>query len=143
MYCDDAWYSIMVGTPTSPMSKKFLEPFGSGNRNLLIFAKNTQQLLHHGQDEILKVLKKLPASQHIYKSFCCDLIFDTPEAVSVSVEGLFKLNNIARQIFSFNRTFILCAEQEDEFKIMNDQYHVYLPVNAIKIITYNEENESS
>ncbi|KAJ8668059.1 hypothetical protein QAD02_009722 [Eretmocerus hayati] len=131
LYHDEAWYSTTVGTPTSPTSKKALEPFGSENRNLLIFGKNSQQLLYHGQDQILKIFQKLPASRHIFKSFCNDLIYDTPETVIIAVEGLFKLASSKAQIFSFNRTFILSALPNDEFKILNDQYHVFLPIQGI------------
>lgn len=141
LYDDKAWYSTTVGTPTSPISKKCLEPFGQENRNLLIFGKNSQQLLYHGQEQILKVLRKMPPSQHLYKSFCCDLMYDTPEAVCITVEGLFKLTNIPNQIFSFNRTFILSAQDDNEYKIVNDQYHVYLPVHGIDTVKYNIESE--
>lgn len=141
LYHDQAWYSTTVGTPTSPTSKKCLEPFGQENRNLLIFGKNSQQLLYHGQEQILRVLRKMPPSQHLSKSFCCDLMYDTPQAVCITVEGLFKLVNIPNQVFSFNRTFILCAEEDNEYKIINDQYHVYLPVQGIDSIKYNIESE--
>ena len=141
MYHDEAWYSTTVGTPTSPTSKRNLEPFGQANRNLLIFGKNSQQLLYRGQEQILNVLETLPLTQHVYKSFCCDLMYDTDESLCISVEGLFKLTNSTNQIFSFNRTFILTAEDDNEFKIINDQYHVYLPVHGIDHITYNIENE--
>jgi nuclear RNA export factor len=142
LYHDNALYSLTVGISTSLASKRYLEFFNQENRNLLIFDKNSQQCLYYGQEQILNVLKNLPASQHIYNSFCCDLMYSNHDFLTISVDGLFKLYNISSQIYCFNRTFIISEEEDNEFKIINDQYHVHLPVHEIDYITYNIENEN-
>ncbi|XP_014230190.1 nuclear RNA export factor 2-like [Trichogramma pretiosum] len=142
LYHENAWCSTTVGTPTSLSSKKCLEPFGQENRNLLIFGKNSQQLLHYGSETIIEALKSMPASQHFHKSFCSDLIFDSDEVVVITVEGLFKLANGINQILAFNRTFVLAHEEENEFKIRNDQYHVFMPSGGMDNISSNITNEN-
>ncbi|XP_014218976.1 nuclear RNA export factor 2-like [Copidosoma floridanum] len=141
LYDTNAWYSTTVGTPTSPTTKRALEPFGPENRNLLIFGKNSQQLLYHGQDQILKVFKNLPPSQHIHRSLCCDLMYDSDQMIIISVEGLFKSMLALNQLFSFNRTFVLVAKEENEYKIINDQYHVNPPIQMADHFKYNLEKE--
>ncbi|XP_058800786.1 nuclear RNA export factor 2-like isoform X2 [Phymastichus coffea] len=141
LYDKNAWYSMTVGTPTSPTSKKLLEPFSSENRNLLIFGKNSQELIRYGEDQILKVFKKLPASQHIFKSFYIDLMVDSDEFIIISVDGLFKLVNVPNQLFLFNRLFVLTPEDDNEYKVVNDQYHICVPVQPIDYKAYITEDD--
>ncbi|XP_011501522.1 PREDICTED: nuclear RNA export factor 1-like [Ceratosolen solmsi marchali] len=142
LYHDNAWYSTTVGMASSLINKKYLEHFSQENRNLLIFGKNNRQCLYYGQEQILNILKQMPASQHIYNSFCCDLMYSNNDLLTISVEGLFKLCSASNQIYCFNRTFIISEEEDNEFKLLNDQYHIYLPIHEIDYIIYNIENEN-
>lgn len=97
---------------------------------------NSQQL-YHGQQDIVDAQKRLPQSQHIHSSFLIDLMFDrviyNEEIFAISVEGLFKLiNQLKDEIFFFNRLLIIKELEDMEFQIINDQYHIYLPVRGLE-----------
>lgn len=143
LYHQDAWYSMTVGTPTTPLNKKLLEPFSPENRNLLIFGKKSQELLRHGEDQILKILKKLPATQHIISSFSTDIIVNDDTLICISVDGFFKLVNIPKQVFSFNRVFVITPEEDNEYKIVNDQFHLYLPATPTDYKLFMTENDKT
>ncbi|XP_076683746.1 nuclear RNA export factor 1 [Andrena cerasifolii] len=145
LYHKNAFYSMSFGMSASVAHKKNLPQF-TANRNLL---KNTdvnkkRQHLFYGQDNILGGLKRLPRCYHDRNSFMYDLMFDDGMCLAISVHGLFKTLNKANQVLSFSRTFILLAGADNEYNILNDQYHVdsvaeEIPAGSIQAKTIYED----
>ena len=125
LYHTNAFYSMSFGMPAAVAHKKNLTQF-TANRNLLKNAdvNKKRQHLFYGQDNILGGLKRLPRCYHDRNSFMYDLMFDDGMCLAISVHGLFKTLNKGPQVLSFSRTFVLLAGADNEYNILNDQYHV-------------------
>ncbi|XP_008547588.1 nuclear RNA export factor 2 [Microplitis demolitor] len=125
LYHKRALFSLTLNI-NSGTSRKNLGAYMSDNRNMANQSDLTRNrdLLYLGPDEIIGALKRLPRCLHDRTSFNYDVIFDGRGTVAVTVNGHFKIVNSGGQILSFNRTFILMAQPDDEFVIVNDQYHV-------------------
>ncbi|XP_029052309.1 nuclear RNA export factor 1-like [Osmia bicornis bicornis] len=125
LYYKNAFYSMSFGITTTVAQKRNLGQF-TANRNLLrkVDPNKKRQHLYYGQDNILGGLKRLPRSYHDRNSFGCDLMYDDGKCLAISVSGLFKVLINSPQVLSFNRTFVLFAGPDNEYNILNDQYHV-------------------
>lgn len=125
LYYKHAFYSMSFGIPSPIAHKRNLVQY-TANRNLLRTAdpNKKRQHLYYGQDNILGGLKRLPRSYHDRSSFICDLMFDDGKCLAISVSGLFKTMSNASQVLWFNRTFVIQAGLDNEYNILNDQYHV-------------------
>lgn len=126
LYHKNAFYSMTLGIPPALANKKHLNKFLADNRNLVKLADfaKSHQLLFHGPENILNALKRLPESLHDRSSFKCDLLYDNNDIAVITVEGVFKDYDKTTQVLSFNRTFVLRAGEDNEYNIINDQYHV-------------------
>ncbi|XP_015516388.2 nuclear RNA export factor 1 [Neodiprion lecontei] len=142
LYHQDALYSMTLGIPPALAAKKNLNKFIVANRNLTKltdFAKS-HQLLFRGPEAILKALNKLPQSSHDRTTFKCDLLYDCNNHIAITVEGVLRvLDNKTTQVLSFNRTFILREGEDDEYNIVNDQYHVDFGPLGRLAETYQDE----
>lgn len=132
LYHKNAFYSMSFGISTQTAHKRNLVQF-TANRNLLKNAdlNKKRQHLYYGQDNILGGLKRLPRSYHDRTSFMCDVMYDDENYLVISISGLFKTLNNASQVLSFNRTFVILAGADNEYNILNDQYHVDSTVEEI------------
>lgn len=145
LYHRDALYSMTLGIPPALAGKKGLNKFMAENRNLTKLADmgKSHELLFHGPEEILKALNRLPQSLHDRSSFRIDLLYDRNNLVVIIVEGVFKDIAKTTQVLSFNRTFILMAGEDDEYNIINDQYHVdFAPLGRSADIYQDETVEN-
>lgn len=145
LYHKSAFYSMSFGMSASVAHKKNLTQF-TANRNLLKNAdvNKKRQHLFYGQDNILGGLKRLPRCYHDRNSFMYDLMFDDGICLAISVHGLFKTLNKSAQVLSFSRTFVLLAGTDNEYNILNDQYHVdsvaeEIPASSIQAKTIYED----
>ncbi|KAG7197116.1 hypothetical protein KM043_007207 [Ampulex compressa] len=125
LYHRNALYSMSFGIPAAIAHKTNLGQF-TASRNLLKVTDPSRRSLHlyHGQDNILMGLKKLPRSYHDKNTFVYDLMYDNGKTLAISVTGLFKKPSADAQVLAFYRTFVLLAGPENEYNILNDQYHV-------------------
>lgn len=141
LYHRDAFYSMTLGIPPALAGKKNLNKFSSNNRNLIKLAdfSKSRELLFYGSEDILRALKRLPQSLHDRSSFRCDLLHDSNDLVVITVEGVLKVLDKSSQVLSFNRTFILMAGEDDEYNIINDQYHVDFAPLSRSVEIYQDE----
>ncbi|XP_012255967.1 nuclear RNA export factor 1-like [Athalia rosae] len=141
LYHREAFFSMTLGIPPALAAKKGLDKFIAENRNLVKLADpaRSSKLLFRGTDNILTALMKLPLSLHDSSSFRCDLLYDNDDLVIIAVEGVFKILEKTPQILSFNRTFILLAGEDNEYNIINDQYHIDFAPLGRSIDIYQDE----
>ncbi|VEN45556.1 unnamed protein product [Callosobruchus maculatus] len=106
--------------------------FFSVNVHVIPFQKNSYsvRLSHYGlkhpftvqsSEEIMKVFKSFPRTQHDIYTFVCDLLIYTPQYAVLTVGGIFKELN---QILGFSRTFVLIY-YKGSYTIANDQMSVF------------------
>ena len=145
LYHKNAFYSMSFGMSAAMAHKKSLTQF-TASRNLLKNAdvNKKRQHLFYGQDNILGGLKRLPRCYHDRNSFMYDLMFDDGTCLAISVHGLLKTLNKGPQVLSFSRTFVLLAAADNEYNILNDQYHVdsvaeEIPASRIQVKTVYED----
>lgn len=124
LYDAGALFSMTVGTITTAQ-KQLITPFAT-NRNLLKFvdyARCTENLLY-GPEKIIAVLRREPPTMHKMKYLDIDLIYSSNNCISVSVQGPFVYRKNDCPIMWFHRTLIIVAKEDNEFCIINDQYHI-------------------
>ncbi|XP_011881397.1 PREDICTED: nuclear RNA export factor 1-like [Vollenhovia emeryi] len=128
LYHKDAFYSMSF-TISQQISQKIGASQYTFNRNLLKRgAKKNRQAstnLYHGQEDILGAFSKLPRSYHDASTFTYDIMYDNDKIIVFSVSGLFKKLSSGMCVLSFSRTFVLVASLDNEYHILNDQYHVF------------------
>nr|CAI5819492.1 unnamed protein product [Callosobruchus analis] len=106
--------------------------FFSVNVHVIPFQKNSYsvRLSHYGlkhpftvqsREEIMKIFKSFPRTQHDIYTFVCDLLIYTPQYAVLTVGGIFKELN---QILGFSRTFVLRYDK-GSYTITNDQMNVF------------------
>lgn len=124
LYHKNAFYSASLAVPNALAQKMNFNQFP--RRNLLKKGKKKEPatFLYHGQDEILANLNKMPRSYHDRNSFNYDVMYDRGKFLVVCISGLFKKLSSGTSVLSFSRTFVLAATLDNEYHIMNDQYHV-------------------
>lgn len=124
LYDAGALFSMTVGS-ISNAQKLLITPFAT-NRNLLKFvdyARCTENLLY-GPEKIIAVLRREPPTIHKMKYLDIDLIYSSENCFSVSVQGPFVYRKNEFPIMWFHRTLIVVAKEDNEFCIINDQYHI-------------------
>lgn len=126
LYHKDAFYSMSFAIPHNIAQKTGLTQYTS-NRNLLKKSKKNikNTCLYYGQEDILAAFIKLPRSYHDKSSFTYDVMYDDDKYIAFSVSGLFKKLSSGTNILSFSRTFVLLASLDNEYHILNDQYHIF------------------
>jgi len=144
LYHKDAFYSMSFAIPHNIAQKTGLNQY-TLNRNLLKKGPKKNTCLYYGQEDILAALSKLPRSYHDKSSFTYDVMYEDDKCVVFSVSGLFKKLTSGITVLSFSRTFILLASLDNEYHILNDQYHIWAaPSNMTpdKIIVKHVFDES-
>lgn len=124
LYHKDAYYSMSFAIPNNVAQKTGLHLY-TGNRNLLKKGAKKNTFLFHTQEQILEALSKLPRSYHDKNSFTYDVMYDDDKCIVFCVSGLFKKLSSGIHVLSFARTFVLSAAVDNEYHILNDQYHIY------------------
>ncbi|XP_029179105.1 nuclear RNA export factor 1-like [Nylanderia fulva] len=124
LYHKDAYYSMSFSIPNNIAQNTGLNLY-TGNRNLLKKGAKKNTFLYHTQEEILVALSKLPRSFHDRNSFTYDVMYDDEKCIVFCVSGLFKKLSSGINVLSFSRTFVLSAALDNEYHILNDQYHIY------------------
>lgn len=124
LYHKDAFYSMSFAIPHNIAQNIGLNQY-TLNRNLLKKGAKKNTCLYYGQEDILVALSKLPRSYHDKSSFTYDVLYDNDKCFAFSVSGLFKKLSSGTNILSFSRTFVLLASLDNEYHILNDQYHIF------------------
>lgn len=124
LYHKDAVYSMSFAISHNIAQKTGLNQY-TLNRNLL--KKNSKKHLgiYYGQEEILSAFCKLPRSYHDRSSFTFDIMYDNDKCTAFNVSGFFKKLSSGMNILSFSRTFVLLTSLDNEYHILNDQYHIF------------------
>lgn len=130
LYDKNCFYSCSFGITGNLSQSKSFMPYTS-SRNLLRKVRGpvvkSLQHIFCCDDKVFLGLKKLPRSYHERNSFICDVLYDDDEMLMFNVSGLFKSLGPEMCILSFSRTFVIKAYEDNEYKILNDQYHVDFP----------------
>ncbi|XP_011881237.1 PREDICTED: nuclear RNA export factor 1-like [Vollenhovia emeryi] len=125
LYDKNAFYSMTLGSVTNHVHKEIVKTFAT-NRNLLKFVDYAKyhELLFWGPEKIITALKRQPPTAHNFKTFHIDLLCEEDSYIVVSVQGLFwyRLSHCPPMLF--NRTFIIVRKEDNEYCIVNDQYHI-------------------
>ncbi|XP_012536527.1 nuclear RNA export factor 1 [Monomorium pharaonis] len=146
LYHKDAFYSMSFAIPHNIAQKTGLNQYLS-NRNLLRKGQKkhtTDKHLYRGQEDILAAFSKLPRSYHDKTTFTYDIMYQDDNCKVFSVSGLFKKLSSGTNVLSFSRTFILLASADNEYHILNDQYHIFAapanmtPDRIVVKYTYDE-----
>lgn len=145
LYHKDAFYSMSFAIPHNIAQKTGLNQY-TFNRNLLKKGAKKNTSLYYGQEDILAAFVKLPRSYHDKNSFTYDIMYDDNKCVVFGVSGVFKKLSSGTNILSFSRTFVLLASLDNEYHILNDQYHIYaapdnMTPDKIAVKYVYEENE--
>ncbi|XP_003427413.1 nuclear RNA export factor 2 [Nasonia vitripennis] len=125
LYDAGALFSMTIGPITDNSQKQIIKSFAT-NRNLLKFvdyAKCTEFLLY-GPEKIITALRREPATLHKMKFLDIDLLYSTSNSFAVFVQGPFVYRKTNVPPMWFTRTLIVVAKEDNEFCIINDQYHI-------------------
>lgn len=124
LYHRDAVYSMSFAIPHNIAQQTGLNQY-TLNRN--IYKKNFKKNLgiYYGQEDILAACYKLPRSYHDRNSFTYDIMYDHDKCIAFNVSGFFKKLSSGTNVLSFSRTFVLLASPDNEYHILNDQYHIF------------------
>ncbi|KYN37579.1 Nuclear RNA export factor 1 [Trachymyrmex septentrionalis] len=145
LYHKDAIYSFSFAISHNIAQKTGLNQY-TFNRNLLKKGAKKNTCIFFGQEDILAAFSKLPRSYHDKSSFTYDIMYDNDKCIAFNVSGLFKKLSSGTNILSFCRTFILIASSDNEYHILNDQYHVWAAPNNITsdkiVVKHVFENET-
>lgn len=124
LYHKDSFYSMSFGIPNAVAQKANLNHYITHNRNLTRKTTKKIPVFYYGQEDILAGLSKLPRTYHDRSSFKYDIMYNDDKCLAVCISGLFKKLSSGINVLSFSRTFILLAGLDNEYHIVNDQYHV-------------------
>lgn len=124
LYHRNAVYSMSFAIPNNIAAKSNLQQYIMYNRNLMRRNQKKITTFYQGQEEILAGHTKLPRSYHDRSSFKYDVIHDDGKCLVMNVSGLFKKLSLGINVLSFSRTFVLLASNDNEYHILNDQYHI-------------------
>ncbi|XP_011175832.1 nuclear RNA export factor 1 [Solenopsis invicta] len=127
LYHKNAFYSMSFSIPHNIAQNIGLNQYLS-NRNLKRKSqkKHTpyEKHIYYGQEDILAAFTKLPRSYHDRSTFTYDIIYENDNCIALGISGIFKKLSSGTNVLSFYRTFILVASLDDEYHILNDQYHI-------------------
>lgn len=144
LYHKDAFYSMSFAISHNIAQKIGLNLY-LFNRNLFKKGAKKNTALYRGQEEILAAFGKLPRSYHDKDTFTYDILYDTDKVSVFSVTGLFKKLSFGTNVLSFSRTFVLVPSLDNEYHILNDQYHIFAaPENVTPdkiIVKYSFEED--
>lgn len=133
LYDRNALYSMTLGTTATNVHKDIVKSF-TINRNLLKFVDYAKchESLFWGPEKIISALQHQPPTIHNYKTFHIDLLHEDDNCVAISVQGIFLYRLSFCLPMFFNRTFIITRREDNEYCIVNDQYHIdSIPSNMI------------
>ncbi|XP_011501358.1 PREDICTED: nuclear RNA export factor 1-like isoform X1 [Ceratosolen solmsi marchali] len=144
LYDTGALFSMTVG-PISDNSHKQIIKYFATNRNLLKFVDYAKcaEFLLFGPEKIISALRREPPTLHKLKYLDIDLLYSTNNSFAVSVQGPFLYRKTNVSPLWFQRTLIVVAKEDNEFCIINDQYHLdncptnlnNVDLNELKTIT--------
>ena len=125
LYDTGAMFSMTLGSITNPIHLQMMKSFAT-NRNLLKFVDYAKchEFLLHGPDDILYALIQQPKTVHNLKNSQIDLIYQSDNCFSISIQGYFIYRDYPYPPLSFARTFIIISKEDNEYCICNDQYHI-------------------
>lgn len=124
LYHKYAVYSMSFTVPNIIAAKTNLQQYTAQSRNILRRIPKKVTTFYRGQEEILAGHAKLPKTYHDRSSFKYDVMYDNEKCLVLCISGLFKKQSLGVNVLSFNRTFILSADVDNEYHILNDQYHI-------------------
>ncbi|EFN79928.1 nuclear RNA export factor 2 [Harpegnathos saltator] len=124
LYHKNAVYSMSFSVPNTIAGKTNLQQYTALSRNLLRKTRKKITTFYEGEEQILEGHAKLPRSYHDRSSFKYDVLYDDGKCLVICVSGLLKKLSLGLNVLSFNRTFILSVTDDNEYHILNDQYHL-------------------
>ncbi|XP_034943274.1 nuclear RNA export factor 1-like isoform X1 [Chelonus insularis] len=124
LYESDSFFSFTFGDIANPRHRQLTKVLNL-NRNLIkvVDYSRCYKYLFQGSYEIIECLRTLPPTFHDYKSFSIDIIHQGHRYVAFSVQGSFFYREFPVSLL-FNRTFIVVEVEDNEYRIINDQYHI-------------------
>ncbi|XP_014218978.1 nuclear RNA export factor 1-like [Copidosoma floridanum] len=125
LYDTGAIFSMTVGQIMDNSHKNIIKSFAM-NRNLLKFVDYAKcnEFLLYGPENIISALRREPPTLHKLKYIDIDLLFSTNNSFAISVQGPFLYRKHSATPMWFERTLIVVAKEDNEFCIINDQYHI-------------------
>ncbi|XP_015601376.1 nuclear RNA export factor 2-like [Cephus cinctus] len=125
LYDKNAFYSMTLGSGANYNHKQIAKVFSS-NRNLLKFVDYAKchEFLLQGPEQIISMMRKQPPTTHHLRTFHVDLLNYGESHIAIAVQGVFHFKDFIPPLMTFNRTFILIAKVDNEYNIINDQYHI-------------------
>ncbi|KAL0280869.1 UNVERIFIED_CONTAM: hypothetical protein PYX00_002033 [Menopon gallinae] len=136
--------------PTSSMSppNHRLNVYHHESRNLMKvpYYLKRRSRLHIGRSNIVKLLEKLPKTQHDLSSFVVDLPVFTPTLISLSVSGVFREpSNSAESswpVRHFSRAFVIVPFRQG-FCIINDSLFISNATEEEKATFFKAEPQNA
>ncbi|XP_043290128.1 nuclear RNA export factor 1-like isoform X2 [Venturia canescens] len=133
------------GSVSRKIVDQFLTHFFE-NRNLLDTRdlRKFRRLLYHGGEEIVNAFKKLPETLHDRRNFRYDVMWEDHRRLLVSIEGMFKTtsnSSVPNGIYAFSRTFLLVGRVDNEYNVLNDQYHISVP-HPLAMVFFDLDNSA-
>ncbi|KAK0081830.1 hypothetical protein PV325_011512 [Microctonus aethiopoides] len=143
IYDKNAIYSLSFDVKPDTKNRKNFGPYMMENRNILNQSDflNSDSLLYRGPNEIITAIKKLPNCIHDRTSFHYDVLYNNNKLIALEIRGVVKILTPALQVLSFNRTFILASYPENEYKIINDHYHINSIITGIVSSNFEKQLE--
>ncbi|XP_067011320.2 nuclear RNA export factor 1 [Anabrus simplex] len=125
LYHDEACFSMSANylTGQSTSSDARLTQYTVESRNLLKMSDYSKslQLIHHGPEDIVACLCRLPNTEHDPVSFTVDLVQFCESHLVFTVSGVFKQPGTVKSLIRFfNRTFVLVQVGNLQYQICND-----------------------
>lgn len=133
LYSGNSLYSLTLGITADCQKQVDFGAFSSENRNLLGCTRDMRKfrrLIHRGGQDISVALKKLPDTLHDRRTFRYDVMWEDHRRLLFNVEGMFETtcnSSVPNGIYAFSRTFLLVGRENNEYNVLNDQYHISVP----------------
>ncbi|XP_043290127.1 nuclear RNA export factor 1-like isoform X1 [Venturia canescens] len=146
LYSRNSLYSLTLGITAECQKHANFGAFSSENRNLLDTRdlRKFRRLLYHGGEEIVNAFKKLPETLHDRRNFRYDVMWEDHRRLLVSIEGMFKTtsnSSVPNGIYAFSRTFLLVGRVDNEYNVLNDQYHISVP-HPLAMVFFDLDNSA-
>lgn len=133
LYNKDAFFSTTLGPITNTNHSQMTKAFAT-NRNLLKFVDYAKchEFLLRGPEKIIAALRRQPPTHHDYRNFNIDIMHYGNEHLVLAVQGFFCYKEFPLAPLFFNRTLVIIRGEDNEYSIVNDQYHIQSETPGMK-----------
>uniref|UniRef100_A0A6V7JPF5 NTF2 domain-containing protein n=1 Tax=Bracon brevicornis TaxID=1563983 RepID=A0A6V7JPF5_9HYME len=124
LYDMNACFSTTIGHIANPRHRQLTKimPINRNLMKLVDYSRGHKYLLQ-GPHQILTTLRRLPPTYHDLKTFSIDLLHQGDNHLVIAIQGDFFYRESPISL-KFSRTFILVEKDDNEYRIVNDQYHI-------------------